>query len=348
VPRDHSLSWEPGEKARTFDVYFGTDFNDVSSASRDNPQGVLVSQDQDTSTYDPEESLNFGQKYYWRVDEIGPPPDYLITPGGLNTFTVEPIARHVAHVVATASGAVSLPDNLVNGSGLSIKDEHSTEQADMWLLIDDGMEPAWVQFNFDKVYKLHEMVVWNYNGKSELIRGLGFRDVTVEYSMNGAEWTVLGDVEFTRASGTSTYTANTTVDFNGAVAQFVRLTPHTGWGTPGGFGLSEVRFFAIPTYAREPLPVDEETEVPTDVTLHWQAGREAEFHEVYLSTDRLTILEGTAPVEIAFDNSFDPGSLDPATTYYWKITGFNETESPSFWEGEIWQFTTGTGSESGR
>ena len=57
-----------------------------------------------------------------------------------------------------------------------------------------GDLPFYIQYEFDAVYKLHEMLVWNYNVAFELILGFGFKDTTVEYSVDGAEWTVLSAV----------------------------------------------------------------------------------------------------------------------------------------------------------
>jgi hypothetical protein len=71
VSQDAVLSWMPGEYADTHDVYFGTDFDDVNDAGRDNdPNSVLVSQNQTETTYDPPGLLEFGRTYYWRVDEF--------------------------------------------------------------------------------------------------------------------------------------------------------------------------------------------------------------------------------------------------------------------------------------
>jgi len=44
VPYDATLSWTAGEFAATHDVYFGTAFEDVNSASRANPLNAPVSQ----------------------------------------------------------------------------------------------------------------------------------------------------------------------------------------------------------------------------------------------------------------------------------------------------------------
>jgi hypothetical protein len=87
-PRDVILSWMAGDYAETHDVYFGTVFDDVNDASRDNdPNSVLVSQNQYETTYDPPGLLEYGQRYYWRVDEVNAPPDSAVHKGGVWSFT---------------------------------------------------------------------------------------------------------------------------------------------------------------------------------------------------------------------------------------------------------------------
>ena len=52
-----------------------------------------------------------------------------------------------------------------------------------------------------------------------------------------------------------TYTADTTVDFAGAAAKYVKLTIGGNWGgLAQQAGLSEVRFYQIPAFARYPSP----------------------------------------------------------------------------------------------
>jgi hypothetical protein len=69
VPRDADLKWLGGDTAVKHNVYFGTVFEDVNAASVDDPRGVLVSKEQEASTYDLN-TLDWDQTYYWRVDEI--------------------------------------------------------------------------------------------------------------------------------------------------------------------------------------------------------------------------------------------------------------------------------------
>jgi len=70
VPRDAILRWNQGKYADKHDVYFGTSFVDVNEASTTDPRGVLVNQNQDDTTYEPEGLFEFGQTYHWRVDEV--------------------------------------------------------------------------------------------------------------------------------------------------------------------------------------------------------------------------------------------------------------------------------------
>jgi len=178
VPRDVILSWTPGPFAATHDVYFGTSFADVNQASRTNPLNVLASQSQDANTYDPAGLLQFGQTYFWRVDEVNAPPDSTIFRGGVWQFTVEPIAYPVAggNITATASSSNSAnegPEDTINGSGLNANDLHSAQDTAMWLSSMIGQQPTWIQYEFDQVYKLHQMLIWNYNSSVEPVIGLG-------------------------------------------------------------------------------------------------------------------------------------------------------------------------------
>jgi hypothetical protein len=64
------LSWIPGADANTHDVYFGTDFNDVNSADRNNPHGVLRNQSLDLNIFNLTGFLDLNKNYYWRIDEV--------------------------------------------------------------------------------------------------------------------------------------------------------------------------------------------------------------------------------------------------------------------------------------
>jgi len=345
VQRDVTLSWTPGTDIDKHDVYFDSNFDNVNDATRDNPLGVLVSQNQDPCSYEPG-VLDFGTTYYWRIDEVEA-DGITIHKGRVWQFTVEPFAYTMTseNIIATASSSNSAdetPENTINGSGLDADDLHSVVGTDMWLSSAADPNAAWIQYEFDKVYKLHEMWVWNYNTSLEPVLGFGVKDATIEYSADGNDWTALGDFEFARASGTAGYAANTTFDLSGVIAKYFKITANSNWGgiMPQS-GLSEVRFFYVPVLASQPIPLSGATDMAVDnVTLNWRAGREAASHEVQLSTDQQAVIEGNAPVVSVSGISYDTGELQLAQTYYWKIVEVNEAETPTNWQGDVWNFTT--------
>jgi len=347
VPRDVVLSWTLGIYADKHDVYFGTNFNDVNDADRTNPLDMLVIQNQVPNSYSPAEVLQFGQIYYWRIDEVNAPPDYTLYKGDVWQFTVEPFAYPIAgeNITPTASSSNTAnegPENTINGSGLDANDLHSAENRDMWFSSIIGPQPTWIQYEFDRVYKLHQMWVWNHNSLIELALGFGVKDATIEYSTDGANWTTLGTTyEFARAPGAAGYAPNTTVDLGGMVAKYVKITANSNWGgILQQYSLSEVRFFYIPLRAREPSPDSVATDVDLDVVLSWRAGREAAEHDVYLSTDEQAVIDGTAPVTVVTEANHSPSSLDLGTTYYWRVEEVNDVATPAKWEGDVWNFTT--------
>ena len=344
VPWDGTLAWEPGPWANTHDVYLGLAFDDVNSADTANPLGVLVSEGQDANTFDPGR-LELGRTYYWRVDEVNAPPTSTVFKGDVWSFTVEPYSYPIAgsRITATASSSNAAntgPGKTIDGSGLNDRDEHSTNLGDMWLTAKNGPQPNWIQYEFDRLCALDRLIVWNSNQELEPMIGLGARNVTVEYSADGAAWTTLGDFELARATGTETYIANTTIEFGAVAVKYVKLTAQNNWGgLSPQCSLSEVRFYAVPLAAREPTPASETADLAPDVTLSWRAGRNAVSHQVYLSTDEQAVIDGTAPVTTTSEPSYET-VVDLAATYYWKVVEANEADSPSSWEGEVWSFST--------
>jgi hypothetical protein len=334
VPRDSTLSWTAAESAQKRNVYLGTDFADVNDATATAPLGTLVSTGQTATTYEPANVFAYGKTYYWRVDEANA---VTVTKGDVWSFTVEPYAYPIQNVTATASSSQpgAGPEKTVDGSGLNSLDQHSTELSDMWL--SGGIQPNWIQYEFDKAYMLSEMWVWNSNQLIESIVGFGFKSVKVEYSIDGITWTELPGVpEFAQATGLPTYVHNTTVNFGGVFAKYVKLTANSAWGVAPQIGLSEVRFFAVPVQARAPEPAAAATGVATDASLTWRPGREAASHTVYFGTDQQAVTDGTVAGKSVTEDSFNPGTLNFGTTYYWRVDEVNAVTYP----GDIWSFTT--------
>ena len=88
VPQEAFLSWKAGDYAATHNVYFGKVAEDVNAADPANPLDVLVGKNQTITAYDPPDLLDFGETYYWRIDEINDLEPNSPWIGNLWSFTV--------------------------------------------------------------------------------------------------------------------------------------------------------------------------------------------------------------------------------------------------------------------
>lgn len=336
VLQDSILSWDPGETAATYTLYVGANFEDVNAASVSDPLGTQLFEGYTDTTLDLG-LLTFGQTYFWRVDAVNAAPDGTVFPGPVWRFGVEPEAMAVVPVAVTSSSVNSDdmgPEKTIDGSGLNAMDQHSTIAEDMWLTAPGDTEP-WIQFELDRLQKLHEMWVWNSNQSIENIIGVSVKDVSIETSVDGTTWTALGEVtEFAQATGSEDYTYNTVVDFGGVAAKFIKLNIHSRWGGLAQYGLSEVRLLVFPVYPREPQPADGATNVATDIILSWRAGRDAVTHKVYGGTDpnALELLDETSENSLAV-------SVDLDQTYNWRVDEINAAD-PTTWSGDTWHYAT--------
>jgi hypothetical protein len=186
------------------------------------------------------------------------------------------------------------------------------------------------------------MLVWNSNESLEKAIGLGFKNVTIEYSVDGSDYKTLGTThDFNQAPGTTDYEHNTTIDMEGVAAKYVKLTANSNFkNILKQYGLSEVRFFSIPVQAREPSPAVGAIDVELDLNLGFRAGRERAKHDVYFGEDPQAVSGGTAPVQTVTDTSYGPLALDLGKTYFWRVDEVNDVETPGVWQGNIWYFTT--------
>ncbi len=89
-----------------------------------------------------------------------------------------------------------------------------------------------------------------------------------------------------------------------------------------------------PSKAINPNPADGAIKVSRGVDLSWEDGGGAETYDVYW---------GESPETLALvsddqaGTTYDPGTLEEETTYYWRIDSTNETGTT---EGDVWSFTT--------
>ncbi|MFC1766208.1 LamG-like jellyroll fold domain-containing protein, partial [Planctomycetota bacterium] len=333
---DVVLEWTAGDFAVSHEVYFGDSFEDVNTATPDSAE-FMGNQVETAYALD---RLAFGATYFWRIDEVNDAHPDSPWQGDVWSFEVEPEGIMLAGdlLTATASSQNSAdedPNNTISDVGLNPDGSHSNDSSTMWRSADSEAGEAWIQYDLPSPQKLFEMLVWNHNSGLEADAGFGIKEALIEVSTDGIEFTSLGTVELAQA-------AETAVDMQGTVAQFVRITAQSNWGGIfSKYGLSKVRLLVIPTVARELSPADGTEAVdPTSVVLTWRAGREASVHDVYVSTDEQAVIDGTAPVVTVAELSYAP-DLNLDTTYYWRVDEVNDLEDPAVWAGLVQSLSTG-------
>jgi hypothetical protein len=106
------LQWKPWYGIDSYDLYFGTDFNDVNSADNSWLMGTSVYKGNlplDTNHYDPC-GLELGTTYYWRVDMISQDQGNNLLKGRIWSFNTSKLA-HVPIQYATIQEAIELARN---------------------------------------------------------------------------------------------------------------------------------------------------------------------------------------------------------------------------------------------
>jgi hypothetical protein len=89
-----------------------------------------------------------------------------------------------------------------------------------------------------------------------------------------------------------------------------------------------------PGAASSPSPANSVTDVNVTTDLSWTAGSGATSHNVYFGTSSPGASQGNQTA-----TSFDTGTMDANTTYYWRI---DEVNSGGTTTGTVWNFTTTT------
>ena len=95
-------------------------------------------------------------------------------------------------------------------------------------------------------------------------------------------------------------------------------------------------FTLPPRGAYMPIPADTMKFVKTNAHLTWTAKWGAALFEVYFGTDPVEV-QNTTGAAPSGKMTFDPGTLELETTYYWRVDSFDGTE---WLTGNVWSFTT--------
>jgi len=142
-----TLSWSPGIVAGSHNVYLGTDFGGVRDADTSSAQykdNLALG----STTY-PAGPLDFGETYYWRVDEVN--PGYSDSKGDLWSFNV------ADYVVLDDMESYDTGDNPIG---------------DVWLYMTGNWTGSWLYLGVDPCDPVHG----------------GAQSMKYEYNNDGGSW----------------------------------------------------------------------------------------------------------------------------------------------------------------
>ncbi|MHC4537130.1 MAG: LamG domain-containing protein [Planctomycetota bacterium] len=95
-------------------------------------------------------------------------------------------------------------------------------------------------------------------------------------------------------------------------------------------------FSVPPRTAYFPDPADEAESVDLNANLSWTAGFGAKIHTVYFG-ENFNDVNNAAGGLSQGAATYDPGSLEMAKTYYWRVDEFDSIDT---YKGNVWRFTT--------
>ncbi len=107
---------------------------------------------------------------------------------------------------------------------------------------------------------------------------------------------------------------------------------------PNSPWIGDVWSFSVPPRtAYFPIPADGAESVDVDVQLSWTAGFGAKLHTVYFGDNFDDVSNATGGLPQGSITNYNPGPLELAKTYYWRIDEFDVIETH---KGDIWSFIT--------
>ncbi|MEM8585929.1 MAG: discoidin domain-containing protein, partial [Bacteroidota bacterium] len=183
----------------------------------------------------------------------------------------------------------------------------------------------WIQYDLGFERRLSKSWIWNTNDPNELDQG--FKDVHIDYSLDGQSWTYWGQMTFPQGTGTAVYGGFPGPDLVGIQARHILITAIDNYGDPSCYGLAEVKFNLLPsppgstpddTYENCVAVSEAEAVVtgPTQALISWEP---IEDIENYLVEYRL---QGTEDWIQALDDFSEAylENLIPLETYEYRIT----------------------------
>ncbi len=278
-----NLSWKPGDKAVSHDVYFSDNYDLVHDGAAEAFQGnqgaafIVVG----FPGFAYPDGLVNGATYYWRVDEGNDTEPNSPWKGPVWSFSIPPKTAYNPDPADTAEQVY--PETKLRWTAGFGSKLHTVYFGD----------------NFDDVN----------NATGGLPQG------TKDYDP--------GPLELAKT-------------YYWRVDEFDVIETYKG----------DVWSFTTEGAVGSPEPANGAVDVKRTQIITWSPNVFAASHEVYFGTDKDTVKNadtGSPEYKGARDlgaETYDPGKLELATTYYWRIDEVNNPNPDSPWPGILWSFTT--------
>jgi len=360
VELNPTLKWDEASPSDTFDVYVGTDFNDVNDADRVSQAGLLFySENQDPNSY-PLSGTTNGTTYYWRIDDVIGGTPVKGTVWHFTTFLLGAKSTVIGNWEQQMDGWVAVnPDdaNMVLGystAGATLNNYSLTVEAPIeWyetVLIPINETGFTHQFMANNRFSLD--VTWNtisFGGDIESIVIDG--DGIGRLQLAPMSETIIGSAG---SLDTTTFTWDySAIDFSllPAEPETLTLSIATMADVRGLYYFDNARLYNSKV-ASHPMPGDNTAEAQREPTLSWRPGEGADTHDVYFGTDYDKVNDASKadhPGLLFYDEdlAYDANNIDITddlgyplsfgTTYYWRVDEVNEV----VWKGAVWSFTVG-------
>ncbi|MHC4620916.1 MAG: fibronectin type III domain-containing protein, partial [Planctomycetota bacterium] len=344
------LSWTAGAGAASHDVYFGT-------SSPGSYQG-----NQTATTFDTGTMAN-DTIYYWRIDEINAAGT---TTGTVWSFTTIVAAPGQASSPSPGNGATDVAVNAelswTAGSGATSHDVYfgtSSPGTFQGNQAATTFDTGTMSNDTTYYWRIDEVnaggtttgAVWNF---TTIVAAPGQAsspspasaatdvDINANLSWTAGSGAASHDVYFGTSSPGSFQGNQAATTFDPSTmaydtTYYWRIDEINAGGTTTGAVWSfttESAPLPPPGQASNPSPADSATDVGVDADLSWTAGSNATSRDVYFGTSGPGTFQGNQTAV-----TFDPGTMDNDTTYYWRIDEINASGTTT---GVVWSFTTVT------
>ncbi len=329
IDTDIELSWNAKWNAALFNVYFGTDSDQVANATGASSIGRM--------THDPE-PLESDTTYYWRVDSFD--GNEWRTGEVWSFTTIKPSGGLVAEYANYAGGVPDPPESPFQNVTMTridpgINFQWGNSSPEPGVVDEDNFAVRWTG-------ELDVPLTGTYTFKATTDDG-------VLLYVNGEE---MADAWRNQSSPLE---QSGTIDLVAGEFASIKML----YFATSGSATAELRWAhdsfpleIIPAAALSPSvraglskPANNSVDISQTPILIWTAGGYAAEHDVYLGIDAAAVADAdtsTAGIYQGRQSStdFSPAKLDWNTTYYWRIDEVNDLHSDSPWEGPVWSFTT--------